>query len=96
MEICGRLDGIPLAIELAASRMQSMTVTEMRDRLDDGSGCWSGRGGGWSATKHCVMRWGGRTTCSMTLKRQCWNAVRCSQAGLTFKVLRRCGTRRRR
>ena len=35
MEICGRLDGIPLAIELAASRMQSMTVTELRDRLDD-------------------------------------------------------------
>ena len=35
MEICRRLDGIPLAIELAASRMQSMTVTELRDRLDD-------------------------------------------------------------
>ena len=35
VEICGRLDGIPLAIELAASRMQSMTVTELRDRLDD-------------------------------------------------------------
>jgi predicted ATPase len=34
-EVCRRLDGIPLAIELAASRMQSMTVAELRDRLDD-------------------------------------------------------------
>jgi hypothetical protein len=33
-EICQRLDGIPLAIELSASRMASMTATEMRDRLD--------------------------------------------------------------
>jgi predicted ATPase len=33
-DICQRLDGIPLAIELAASRMASMTASEMRDRLD--------------------------------------------------------------
>jgi predicted ATPase len=34
VEICGRLDGIPLAIELAASRMAALTASEVRDRLD--------------------------------------------------------------
>jgi predicted ATPase len=34
LEICHRLDRIPLAIELAASGMASMTANEVRDRLD--------------------------------------------------------------
>ena len=34
-QICHRLDGIPLAIELAAVRVKSLSVEEIKSRLDD-------------------------------------------------------------
>jgi predicted ATPase/class 3 adenylate cyclase len=35
VEICRRLDGIPLAIELAAARVRALTVQQIAERLDD-------------------------------------------------------------
>jgi predicted ATPase len=59
VEICRRLDGVPLAIELAASRMASMTAIEVRDRLDQRFRLLvsSGRGPGRHHTLRHAVAW---------------------------------------
>ena len=81
-EICRRLDGIALAIELAAARMVSMSAQDVRDRLGDRfrllSGSRRGLGTPPDAAQHRAMvlrparrrRTGGVAA-----------AVRCSPAG---------------
>ena len=83
-EICSRLDGIALAIELAAARMVSMTPTDVSARLNDRFRLLSGpRRAAWNVIKRCGKRCNGPTTCSTTMNRRCSRRVRCSPAGST-------------
>ncbi|MGC4893698.1 ATP-binding protein [Micromonospora sp. DT31] len=59
-EVCRHLDGMPLAIELAAARVRAMSVPELARRLDDRFGLL--RGGPRDApprhhTLHAVVDW---------------------------------------
>jgi predicted ATPase/DNA-binding CsgD family transcriptional regulator len=53
--ICQRLDGIPLAIELAAARIQVLSVAQIADRLEESFALLSG-GSRTALARHQTMR----------------------------------------
>jgi predicted ATPase/DNA-binding winged helix-turn-helix (wHTH) protein len=55
VEICRRLDGLPLAIEIAASRAGALGIAELAERLDDRFGILTG-GRRTAATRHQTLR----------------------------------------
>ncbi|MFC9975868.1 BTAD domain-containing putative transcriptional regulator [Spirillospora sp. NPDC127200] len=55
LRICGALDGLPLAIELAAARLRSLPVAEVAARLDDRFRLLS-RGNRTAAPRHQTLR----------------------------------------
>ncbi|HEY5421861.1 MAG TPA: adenylate/guanylate cyclase domain-containing protein, partial [Ilumatobacteraceae bacterium] len=55
VQICERLDGIPLAIELAAARMRSLSAEELLDRLRDRFRVLRGSGRG-TLDRHQTLR----------------------------------------
>lgn len=54
VEICGHLDGIPLALELAAARLGLLTPRQLVDRLDDALTVL-GTGGQSAPTRHRTL-----------------------------------------
>ncbi len=53
VEICRRLDGIPLAIELAAARMSHLEAVEIAERLNEALSLLGRRG---AVTRHATLR----------------------------------------
>ncbi|MEU1994110.1 protein kinase [Nocardia gamkensis] len=55
-QICARLDGLPLAIELAAARIRAMSPRQILQRLDDRYALLS-RGSRTAPTRQQTLRW---------------------------------------
>ena len=56
-DIVDALDGLPLAIEMAASRLQALSLNQLRERLHDRWGILSSRRSGKHATMRKTLDW---------------------------------------
>jgi non-specific serine/threonine protein kinase len=76
-ELCARLDGMPLAIELAAARCPALGPEDLTARLDDHPGLLSGGPAGRVGAGQLRRWWRGASSCSMTPDVACSPACRC-------------------
>ena len=89
-ELAHRLDGLPLALELAAARLQSLTIREVIDGLDEASPCCAAAGARYSGTGRSMPRFVGPTSCSTSR-----SASRLSAAAIVRRSVPRRRRRRR-
>lgn len=76
-EICRRLDGIPLAIELAAARLSVLSLEQISSRLDDRFRLLTG--GGHALARHrtlaAVVDWSYETLSPQEKRLLCWMSI---------------------
>ena len=85
-QVCRRLDGIPLAMELAAARVRVLSVEQIAARLDDRFRLLTGAAGRHCrASRRCGRSSTGVTTCCATLRSCYYSGYRYLPAGGCWK-----------
>ena len=89
--ICQRLDGIPLALELAAARVKLLTAEQVAARLDDALGLLTG-GSPTALPRHRTLQATIRWSYELLTGRSgsCWGGCRSSPAAAPWLPPRRC------
>ena len=89
-DICRRLDGLPLAVELAAARLRSLTLATLAERLDDRFRLLTvGPALPCPASRPSGRWWTGATTCCSRTSAACSRGCRFSPEAATWTPPRR-------
>ena len=90
LRICRRLDGIPLALELAAARIRVLSPAQLASRLDDRFRLLTGRdASSCLTTKRCERPWTGAMSCFHRPSSTLWLAWRSSPIPSTSRQPKR-------